>query len=418
MDAVRSFVGSLLSAAARPAVGAAGAAYRWADIPYLPTGLPKHRLDAYVPRDASSARPAPAVLFVHGGGWQRGDKDMGASGVYANVGFALAARRVPAFVASYRLAPEHKHPAQVADVAAAAAWVLRHAGQYGADPQQLWLVGHSAGAHLCALLAAQPRWLAAATAAHHRAGQPHSVGHGGHGHGGHHGPIAGVVAISGSFNLPRLAGAPLGGSLFTEPVFGSDPQALVDASPLYGLSARHSALCHVPVLLVNAEDDWFLGEDAAEMDAAIHTAQRGRQYAGPHSVPLPPVAGGGAGAPPATARSAADEAAQEARFLQQPPAAAAAAPEPLAPAPPSAASAAVAAASAVSWLPTLSPNVHRAVVRGTNHFSIITSPGGSPDPLADTVAGFVHKHARRRAEAAAAAAAPPSPPPLKDRPPP
>lgn len=396
MDAVRSFVGSLLSAAAtaRPAVGAAGAAYRWADIAYLPTGLPKHRLDAYVPRDASSARPQPAVLFVHGGAWQRGDKGIGSSGVYANVGFALAARRVPTFVASYRLAPEHKHPAQVADVAAAAAWVLRHAGQYGADPQQLWLVGHSAGAHLCALLAAQPHWLQAATAAHHRAAaaaaqqaQTHRQQH------SQHGGIAGVVAISGSFNLPRLAGAPLGGSLFTEPVFGADPQALVAASPIYALG-RGSALCHVPVLLLNAEDDWFLGEDASEMDAAIHTAQRGRQYTGPHSVPLPAPAAASA----AVTGSAADVAAQEARFLQQPLAA------PTSSSLPGTASSTGAAASEVRWLPTLSPNVHRGVVRGTNHFSIITSPGGSPDPLADTVAGFVHKHARRRT----AAAAPPS----------
>jgi acetyl esterase/lipase len=108
-------------------------------------------LDIYVPHDAEDR---PVVVYVHGGGWQRGDK-------------ARVAALAPAcldegyvFVSTnYRLAPEAPFPAWPEDVAAAIAWTHRNIAEYGGDPGRLWIMGHSAGAHLVALVATDERYL-------------------------------------------------------------------------------------------------------------------------------------------------------------------------------------------------------------------------------------------------------------------
>lgn len=101
-------------------------------------------LDAYVP-DGSG--PLPAILVVHGGAWKSGNKFQ-LSG-YAR---ALAQRGFAAFAINYRLAPKHKHPAQIEDCRAAVKWIRAHAKDYRVDPDRLGAVGYSAGAHLVTLL--------------------------------------------------------------------------------------------------------------------------------------------------------------------------------------------------------------------------------------------------------------------------
>lgn len=92
----------------------------------------------------------PVVIFVHGGGWDSGDK----SDVYQIAGFFL--RQGFAVVApNYRLAQADVNlfPAAVEDLARVVAWTVQNASQFGADPRKLILGGHSAGAHLAALVA-------------------------------------------------------------------------------------------------------------------------------------------------------------------------------------------------------------------------------------------------------------------------
>ncbi len=113
---------------------------------------PRHRLDVYAPESVRGG--APVVVFLYGGSWDSGDKDM-----YAFVGKALAARGIVAVIPDYRVYPEARYPAFLRDNAAALRWARDHAGTYGGDPHKLVLMGHSAGAYNAAMLALDRRWL-------------------------------------------------------------------------------------------------------------------------------------------------------------------------------------------------------------------------------------------------------------------
>ena len=103
---------------------------------------PRQILDVYRHGPTTNA---PVVLFVHGGAFVRGDKDV-SSEVYANVCYYFARHGFLAVNVEYRLAPESKYPGGAEDLAGAIAWVKRSARDYGGDPGRLFLVGHSAGA--------------------------------------------------------------------------------------------------------------------------------------------------------------------------------------------------------------------------------------------------------------------------------
>lgn len=111
---------------------------------------PAQRLDTYVPAHPNG----DAVLLVHGGGWRNGDKANRA--VIANKLAHWSARGTVVVSVDYRLLPQADPLRQAGDVAAALAYAQRHAREWGADPARFVLVGHSAGAHLVALLGADP----------------------------------------------------------------------------------------------------------------------------------------------------------------------------------------------------------------------------------------------------------------------
>lgn len=117
------------------------------DIAYGPDDL--QRLDAYLPA-AAGATPAPIILMAHGGGWSRGDKEMG------RVVDNKVARWVPRgfiFVSvNYPMVPDADPVAQADHVARALAAVQQAAPGWGGDPARVILMGHSAGAHLVSLL--------------------------------------------------------------------------------------------------------------------------------------------------------------------------------------------------------------------------------------------------------------------------
>jgi acetyl esterase/lipase len=118
------------------------------DIAWRHVGGADLTLDAFLPARAASGRSA--VLLIHGGGWQAGDKaslDPEAQ--------RLAALGYDAFSINYRLAPAHPYPAAVDDVQAAVQWLRgpTQAQRFGLDPHRIGAVGSSAGAHLAGMLA-------------------------------------------------------------------------------------------------------------------------------------------------------------------------------------------------------------------------------------------------------------------------
>jgi len=140
---------------------------------------PQHRLDVYVP-DQAPTGPRPLVVFWHGGRWEFGDK-----ADYRFVGAALAELGYVAVLPNYRHYPQVKMPGFMDDAARAGEWAAVHAGEFGADAGRLYLMGHSAGAHMAALVSLDPRYFAAA-------GRPGP-------------PIAGVIGLSGPYDfLPLL----------------------------------------------------------------------------------------------------------------------------------------------------------------------------------------------------------------------
>ncbi|WP_158269417.1 alpha/beta hydrolase [Saccharospirillum sp. MSK14-1] len=115
------------------------------DLAYGP--LPRQRLDLYHPIDARA--DAPMLVFFYGGGWNSGDKE-----AYRFVAQALAEAGYAVAIPDYRLYPEVTFPAFVEDGAAALAWLENRLE----DDQSMVLIGHSAGAHIAALLAMDERY--------------------------------------------------------------------------------------------------------------------------------------------------------------------------------------------------------------------------------------------------------------------
>jgi arylformamidase len=123
------------------------------DIPYVTGGHERQVLDVYSP---TGAKNLPVVFWIHGGGWQTGDKkDVQLKPkVFTEKGFVFVAT-------NYRLLPAVDMGTIIRDIAKSLRWVHDHVGEYGGDPKRLFVMGHSAGAQLAALVCIDDRYLKA-----------------------------------------------------------------------------------------------------------------------------------------------------------------------------------------------------------------------------------------------------------------
>ena len=117
------------------------------DVTYCVVGNLPLKMGIYHPR--STNRVVPALLYVHGGGWTKGDKAAGAG--TREIG-GMVRRSYLVAAVNYRLAPEHKFPAQIEDVKCAVRFLRANARAYGLDPKRIGAWGGSAGGHLVSLL--------------------------------------------------------------------------------------------------------------------------------------------------------------------------------------------------------------------------------------------------------------------------
>jgi acetyl esterase/lipase len=176
----------------------------------------KQSLDVYWPTNRTGL---PVLFFIHGGAWRFGDRAQ-----YFAIGNHFARHGFVTVLPGYRLAPAHKHPAQIEDVAAAFAWTVRHAAEFGGDTNRSVIAGHSAGGHLAALLALDTRRLAA--------------------HGLSPAALRGVAGLSGVYDIVMAEGQPK--------VFTTDVAVQRDASPM-----THVKPGAPPFLLTYCEFDYY-----------------------------------------------------------------------------------------------------------------------------------------------------------------
>lgn len=167
---------------------------------------------------------APLVVFVHGGGWKRGDKQMmrGSAKLthWQAAGYAVAS-------VNYRLVPDATVEQQGADVASAVAYLRTNAGRLGFDASRIALVGHSAGAHLVALVGTDPQYFRSA-------GLPMDA-------------VRGIVPLDGAaYNVPDQMdeNARLMGDTYRQ-AFGTDPARQRALSP-----TLHAAGPNAPAFLI------------------------------------------------------------------------------------------------------------------------------------------------------------------------
>jgi acetyl esterase/lipase len=206
--------GSLGQRLARPSAG--DLLFGGQDIAY--GSDPRQRL-SFWGAATQADRPAPLILFVHGGGWKRGDRATATGRAkrdhFRGRGYAFATM-------NYRLVPAATVEQQAADVASALAWLIRHAGRLGIDPGRIVLMGHSAGAHLVALVGTDPAYLRAVGLTQRA--------------------VAGVVPIDGAaYDVPAQMrmGAPLMHQTYAQ-AFGSDPGRQQALSPTWQAAAPNA----------------------------------------------------------------------------------------------------------------------------------------------------------------------------------
>src|ERR1700754_5069543 len=123
------------------------------NIRYATDGHERHVLDVYAPQGAKNL---PVVFWIHGGGWQTGDKkDVQLKPqAFTDKGFVFVST-------NYRLLPSVDMATLIRDIAKSIRWVHEHIADHGGDPKRLLVMGHSAGAQLAALICTDDRYLKA-----------------------------------------------------------------------------------------------------------------------------------------------------------------------------------------------------------------------------------------------------------------
>jgi acetyl esterase/lipase len=183
----------------------------------------RHRLDLYVPK---GQKDCPVLIFVHGGAWKSGNKDL-----YVKLGELYAKNGIATVIINYRLSPAVQHPAHIEDVARAFAWTHKNIAKHGGDPANIFVCGHSAGGHLVSLLSTNESYLKA---------QGLAISN-----------IKGTIPLSGVYIiLDKLA---------PKDIWTDDKDIIKTASPIEHVTGKHP-----PFLMLYADKDYLTLDTQAE----------------------------------------------------------------------------------------------------------------------------------------------------------
>lgn len=174
---------------------------------------PQEKLDVHT---SGIGQNKPVLMFVHGGGFTRGDKHRPGAFAYDNIMAWAVAHGFVGININYRLAPKHQYPDANEDLESALRWAKANAARYGGDPNHIFLWGHSAGASLVASYISHPQF--------------HVAPGGG---------ISGAIMTSGTYEVTGPS-----------PYFGKDPATFKERSSLPGLLKTD-----VPLFVTRAELD-------------------------------------------------------------------------------------------------------------------------------------------------------------------
>lgn len=184
------------------------------DIRYIENGHKRHVLDIYTP-EAQAATNLPVMFWIHGGGWQVGDKSDVAlkPKVLIERGFIFVST-------NHRLLPEVTMEELMGDIASSLGWVHKNISKYGGDPERIFVGGHSSGAQLAALICTDDRYLK-------KEGVSFNV-------------LKGCIPVDGdTYDIPKIIATAehrqmlYGGEMYTfghRQKFGNDPKKHVDFS--------------------------------------------------------------------------------------------------------------------------------------------------------------------------------------------
>ena len=216
------------------------------EVPFdAPTGL---KLDVYTPRHSEKA---PVVVFFFPGRWSMGDK-----ADYRFVAKGLTSRGIVAVLPNYRLYPTVRFPAFVEDAAQSVKWTRDHIAAYGGDPDRIFVMGHSSGAHLAAMLALDEAYL-------------RNVG-------GDRSWLRGMIGLSGPYDFKPGSAADL------SEMFGP-PEDFDLAQPIHYVDGSNP-----PLLLLHGRDD-----NAVDVQNTISLTEAVERVGGPVQTVLYPKLGHG-----------------------------------------------------------------------------------------------------------------------------
>lgn len=188
---------------------------------------PAQKLDIFTSGEGAGK---PILVYVHGGGFTRGDKHRPGEFMYDNVMVWAVQHGMVAAETNYRLAPAAKYPAANDDVAAGVKYVRDHAKDYGGDPNKIFVWGHSAGASLVAIMVSHPEFVKASG-----------------------GTLAGAIITSGQYEFK----AP-------HPYAGDDPAQVAKVNAVEGLKKTD-----IPLFFTRAE--WDMPNQMAQGDMIDRT---------------------------------------------------------------------------------------------------------------------------------------------------